>query len=203
MSNAKQYPFSVSPVDGWRLRVGYAREIPGLGSELSLGKLFADARSYVRLPGGSALALRGGYGTTFGEPAFPRTFAVGGFPDGALHDIVRTNVAVLRGYPDDAFTGRSYVVANAELRLGFGRVQRGYRSLPVFLRHMHTTLFFDVGNAWNATFRASDLKTAVGGALGADVNLAHVLPLTAVVGVGHGFAAEGETRAYFRLGLAF
>ena len=68
---------------------------------------------------------------------------------------------------------------------------------------MHATLFFDAGNAWNGDFRASELKTAVGGVLGADWNVAHALPLTAVVGVGHGFAAAGETRAYFRLGLAF
>jgi hypothetical protein len=39
--------------------------------------------------------------------------------------------------------------------------------------------------------------------LGADVNLGHGLPLTATVGLAHGLAEKGETKAYFRLGLAF
>jgi hypothetical protein len=48
-----------------------------------------------------------------------------------------------------------------------------------------------------------DVKTGAGAALGADLVLGHGLPLTAVVGVARGFAERGETRAYFRVGLAF
>jgi len=40
-------------------------------------------------------------------------------------------------------------------------------------------------------------------ALGADLTLGHALPLTLSVGLARGFAARGETRAYFRAGLAF
>ena len=38
---------------------------------------------------------------------------------------------------------------------------------------------------------------------GADLTVGHALPLTVSVGVARGFAERGETRAYFRTGLAF
>ena len=75
--------------------------------------------------------------------------------------------------------------------------------LPVFVRHLHGTLFADAGNAWSGDFRVRDVKTAAGGALGADVVVGHALPLTFTLGLARGFADKGETRAYFRTGLAF
>src|SRR5207245_8163105 len=105
----------------------------------SLGKAVADARVYARLLGDDALALHVAGGLTVGRPSFIRSFAVGGFPDGTLFDVVRTNHAVLRGYRDGAFTGRRFVAANAEYRFPPAHPQHGYRSLPLFVRHLHGT----------------------------------------------------------------
>ena len=153
------------------------------------------------------LALRVGAGTTFGRPAFRRSYAVGGFADGSLFDVVRTNHSVLRGYPQDGgalrerFTGRSFVNANVEYRFPLGHPQRGWRSLPVFVRHLHGTLFLDTAHAWSGAFRFRDVKTGAGVALGTDVWIGHALPLTGVIGLARGFDEGGETRAYFRVGL--
>src|SRR6185503_3761770 len=104
LSTARGFPFSISPVEGYRVRVAYVKEAPGLGSEVSLGKMVVDGRAYTRLLGQSdALALHLAGGLTLGSPGFQRSFAVGGFADGALFDVVGTNHSVLRGYPDDAF----------------------------------------------------------------------------------------------------
>jgi hypothetical protein len=204
IGTAKIFPYSISPVEGYRLRVAYVKEAPGLGSEVSLSKVLADGRVYSRLfRDNDALALHLAGGFTLGTPAFQRSFAVGGFPDGALFDVVGTNHSVLRGYPDDAFVGRRFLGANAEYRFPLAHPQRGYRLLPVFVRHLHGTVFADAANAWNETFRWGDLKPAAGAALGADLTLGHALPLTFTVGVARGFADGGETRAYFRAGLAF
>ena len=203
LQSAKRYPFSISPTDGGRFRVAYIQEARALGSDVSLGKLSADARAYVRLGSNGVLALRIGGGASFGGNDFRRSFAVGGFPDGALSDVVRSNLTVLRGYPDNAFSGRSYASGNAELRLPLGHPQGGIRSLPLFLRHLHLAAFVDAGDAWSGRWRVSALKTAAGAALGADLNLAHAVPFTFSVGVAHGFAERGETRAYFRTGLSF
>jgi outer membrane translocation and assembly module TamA len=210
MSTLKQYPYSISPIDGYSLQLAVLKEDPALGSDVSLAKATADARAYVRVFGESdTLALRAGGGTTFGRPSFRRSYSVGGFPDGSLLDVIGTNPAVLRGYPQNGgadpagFSGRNFVAANLEYRFPLGHPQRGWRWLPVFLRHLHGAVFADAGHAWTDGFRLDDVKTGAGVALGADTSLGHVLPFTGVLGLARGFAAGGETKVYFRVGLAF
>lgn len=204
LSSVRQFPYSISPVDGWRLRLAALREDPALGSSVRLTKLLADARVYLRGFGASdALALRLGGGTTIGRPTFRQSYAVGGFPDATLVDVVRTNQTVLRGYPDNAFTGRRFAHANAEYRLALAHPQRGWRTLPVFVRHLHASVFADAAHAWLGRFRVQDVKASIGAALGSDVFLGQGLPVTATVGTARGLSTRGETQAYFRLGLAF
>jgi hypothetical protein len=204
LNTARVYPASASPLEGGRLRLAWLREAEWLGSDLSLDKVTGDGRVYARLFGPrDVLALRVQAGTTFGEPDFDQSFAVGGYPDSRLFDLVRTNLAVLRGYPDDAFTGRRFVAANAEYRFPLFSPQRGWRSLPLFLRHLRGTVFVDVANAFNGDLRLADLKTAAGVSLGFDTAVGFTLPFTAEVTVARGFDELGETRAYFRLGFAF
>jgi Tol biopolymer transport system component len=203
-SSAHAYPMSISPSEGSRMRVSWLHEAEGLGSDVTLDKLTADARLYQRIFGArDVLALRLGGGTTWGEPGFERSFAVGGYPDASLFDIVRTNEALLRGYPDNAFTGRRYATFNAEYRFPLFSPQRGYRSVPLFLRHLRASVLFDAANAWSSSFEASDLKTALGASLGVDSAIGYTLPLRAEVSVAHGFQERGDTRYYLRFGLAF
>ena len=204
IASPKSYPYSISPVDGGRLRLAWLHEAKALGSDLSLDKLTADARLYQRVFGErDVLALRAGGGTTYGEEQFERSFAVGGYPDGSLFDIVRTNNAVLRGYPENAFTGRRYAVFNAEYRFPLFDPQRGWRSFPLFLRHFSGSVFFDAANAWSGEFRAGDVKTAAGASIALDSAIGYALPLTAEVTLAHGFDEQGDTKVYFRFGLAF
>jgi hypothetical protein len=203
LSTAQRHPYSISAVDGHRLRAAVLKEDPAFGSSVSIYKLTLDGRKYVRLDGNQVLALRLGGGATLGRSVFRRSFAVGGFPDGSLFDVVRTNHAVLRGYPDDAFLGRAFSVANVEYRFPFGHPQRGYRTLPFFLRHVHGSVFADAAHAWSGQFRMRDVKVGVGAAVGVDFTVGHALPLTATFGVAQGLADAGETQAYFRAGLSF
>jgi outer membrane translocation and assembly module TamA len=204
LSSARQFPYSISPVEGFRLRLAYAREDPALGSDVSLGKGTGDVRFYTRVFGkNDALAVRAGGGATFGLSDFTQSFAIGGFPDASLLDLVRTNPVVLRGYPDNAFRGRSLAYGNLEYRVPLAHPQRGFRSYPVFLRHLHASAFFDAGQVWNDSFEWSNFKKSAGGALGADWIVFHRLPLTTLLGVGYGFDAGGETQVYFRTGLSF
>jgi hypothetical protein len=204
LASPRTYPYSISPIDGGRLRFAWLHEAKALGSEFSLDKVTADGRLYQRLFGErDVLALRGGGGTTFGAETFERSFAVGGYPDGSIFDIVRTNNAVLRGYPENAFTGRRYAVFNAEYRFPLLDPQRGWRSFPLFLRHFSASVFFDAANAWTEEFRAADVKTAAGGSIALDSAIGFALPLTAEVTLAHGFDEQGDTKVYFRFGLAF
>jgi hypothetical protein len=204
LASVRRYPYSVAPVEGWRLRLGWLGEDPAFGSDVTLNKVTADARAHFRVLGEEdGLALRVGGGATIGRPSFERSYAVGGFPDGGSFDVVSPNFAVLRGYADDAFRGRNFLGANAEWRFPLAHPQRGWRSLPAFARHLHGELFVDAASAWSGRFRIRDVKTGVGVALGADFVFGHALPVTLTAGVARGLAAEGETRAYFRTGLSF
>ena len=203
-NSSRRYPYSVSPVDGARLRVGYVQEDPAFGSDVALGKLALDFRAYPRgLGENHVLAVLLSGGTTFGRPGFLRSYEVGGFPDGSLLDIVQTNMAVLRGYEDGAFSGRRFVSGSLEYRLPLGHPQRGLWSLPGFVRHLHAAAFVDAASAWSGTFDVDDVKASAGAVLGADLVVFHAIPLTITGGVAQGFATEGETRFYFRTGLSF
>ena len=204
LSSVQQYAQSISPVDGARLRLAWLRESRAFGSDVQLSKLTADARGYFRVFGDrDVLALRAGGGMTLGQPGFTRSFAVGGYPDSSLFDLVRANVALLRGYPDDAFVGRSFVLANVEYRFPLGSPQRGWRTLPVFLRHLRGSVFFDAADAWSGDLRPRDVRTAAGAGLGLDSYLANRLPFTGEVVAAYGFNAGGDTKVYFRIGLSF
>lgn len=204
LNTARTYPWSISPTDGGRLRLAWLREAEALGSDVSLDKLTGDGRAYMRVFGKrDVLALRAQGGTTYGEEEFQRSFSVGGYPDSSIFDLVRTNLAVLRGYPDNAFTGRRFVAANLEYRFPLFSPQRGWRSLPLFLRHLRGTLFVDTANAFTGEFRVDDLKTAAGASLGFDTAVGYAVPFTAEFTVARGFDELGDTRFYFRLGLAF
>ena len=126
---------------------GWAATCPSIGSP-STGRL------YTRVFGQrDVLALWAQGGATRGAEDFDGSFAVGGYPDSSLFDLTRTNLAVLRGYPDNAFTGRSFLAANAEYRFPLYSPQRGWRSMPLFLRHLRGTVFLDVANAWTGDLR--------------------------------------------------
>jgi Tol biopolymer transport system component len=202
--DVQEFPYSISPSQGQRIRVSALREDPRLGSDLALVKTVVDVRAYQRVLGETdVLAFKAGAGTTFGRPQFQRSFAAGGFPDGSVFDLVRTNYALLRGYPDDVFTGRRFATANVEYRFPLAHPQHGFWSLPFFLRHLHGAVFADAADAWNDTFHPRDLKTAAGASVGADMFLGHAIPVTSVLGIAHGFGLLGDTRAYMRVGLAF
>ena len=202
LSSARSYPYSISPVDGGRLSVAWLLASTALGSDDRFDKLTLDGRYYRRLLGSrDVLALHLGLGTSFGQPRY-LPYSVGGYPDSALFD-AGANLAVLRGYPSDAFAGRRFASANVEYRFPLFSPQRGWRSLPVFLRHLRGTVFADAANAWSGEFRVADLKTAVGASLGLDTALGYTLPSTAEIAVAHGFDQRGDTRFYLRFGLAF
>ncbi|MGE0455608.1 MAG: BamA/TamA family outer membrane protein [Vicinamibacteria bacterium] len=204
LDTARRWPFSISPIDGARLRLGVLLEDPALGSELSLTKLTGDARGYLRLSGrGDVLALRAAGGATLGEPGFRRSYSLGGFGGSSLDEVALANRGVLRGFPDDTFRGRQFANASAELRLPLLHPQRGYRSAPVFLRHLHAAVFVDAGSAWSESFEWGEVRTGFGVALGLDANVSHALPLTVTLGVAQGSGPSGDTRVYFRAGLSY
>jgi Tol biopolymer transport system component len=202
--DVRSFADSISPARGQTLTLTAVKEATALGSQVALVKLLANLRAFQRGFGkNDVLAVQMAAGTTIGGQAFQRTFAVGGFPGGSLFDIARTNQTVLRGYPDDIYTGRRMLCGNLEYRFPIAHPQRGIWSAPIFLRHVHAAVFTDAGGAFNDSLHLSDLHASAGGAFGVDLFVGHAIPLTTTVGVAHGFDREGSILGYFRMGLSF
>ena len=201
--SAKQYPFNVSPIEGSQLRVGLLQEASWLGSDVHVLKPSVDARTYLRLSGTQALALRLGGATTIGQSSLRQVYGLGGFPNGSAWDVTNARPGLLRGYPDDAFVGRHALYANVEYRFPLVHLQRGLWSMPAFVRRLHGSVFVDAGSAWTGHFALGQVKTAAGVAIGTDAFVSHVLPLTAMLGAARGLSAKGDTRWYLQFGLPF
>jgi hypothetical protein len=60
--------------------------------------------------------------------------------------------------------------------------QRGIGTLPVMLRSIHGAVFVDVGHAWDASFRAADVRRSFGAEISADTVMGYSLPLTLTAG---------------------
>jgi hypothetical protein len=117
--------------------------------------------------------------------------------------VIGTGHSVLRGWDEGVAHGRRFAHANAELRFPLFHPQRGWRTLPLFVRHLHGAVFADAAHAWSGRFELRDVRASIGAAAGADVVAFHGLPLTATLGVAQPLRRGDGASAYVRLGLAF
>ena len=207
LDSTKAYPRSISPQEGVRLRVAATRELRALGSDLDFGKLIADARAYVAI-GPTVVASRLGLGWTFGPHAPANAFAVGGLPSPALLDPVGDEPALLRGYrkpvaAEASRFGRRVVFANLDWRIPLAHPERGVGALPFFLRRLHLSLALDGAVVSRAGLALHTARVGASIGLGADVFLAHRIPLTIEGGVGRGLTRDGLSVPWVSIGLPF
>jgi hypothetical protein len=58
------------------------------------------------------------------------------------------------------------------------RVDRGYGTLPFFVRSLHAAAFVDAGQAWTGRVRWQDARVSAGVEVSADTVLGFALPVT-------------------------
>ena len=167
-----------------------------------------DMRAFRRVIGRhGVLAVRLAGAASWGDASARRRFsAAGSGPSEPSFDFGRDTIGLLRGFRSEDIVGPHAAVFNADLRLPLLRVQRGPGLWPIFVRSIHSAAFVDFGHAWNATFRAADIRRAIGGELSSDVVLIHYLPLTITGGASwtHDPVAGRDRAAVFaRVGYAY
>lgn len=160
-SSARGYALSVGPQEGVSLSASaeahrYLSTPEGEASPTGYLRLVGRGRGYqaLALPGFArhVLALRADVGADRG-PRSPG-FAVGGASGGAAPLPVELEVLggglsfPVRGYPEGAQRGDRALTASAEYRFPLALVDRGFRTLPLFLGRLWGDLFADVGGAW-------------------------------------------------------
>jgi hypothetical protein len=202
------FGYSISPEEGFAVEAAAETSRTMLGSDADAGAAVFDARAYRRVLGRqTVLAGRIAAAAGWGRPAARRTFAAGGSgPSQPAFDFGRDTVALLRGFAPEDIVGSRAAIANLDLRFPLIRLQRGAGSWPFFLRTIHAAAFVDAGHAWDAAFRAADLRTSIGGELSLDFVLLHYVPLTLVSGAAwtrDPVAGRSRAAVFGRIGHAF
>lgn len=213
-SNAESTSYAISKERGFELSVGvdYAGRV--LGSETTLTSFSASATGYLQMPWLRhhvlAVALSGGTG----HGTYPRRglFAIGGYVNAPLIDSFRNNLRQsafrLRGYEPQQFYGNDFNLLNLEYRAPLWYADRGISTLPVFLRSLAGTLFFDYGAAYNELDLKDPLAQfhgSVGAELWLDLYVGYYIYGNLRVGLAKGLDSEAPkgVQTYTVLSSAF
>jgi hypothetical protein len=209
LNSSRLYGYSISPEDGIRSTATIERVTPALGADGSATSATVDARAY--LPGGplhSVVAVRLASGVSTGDPAARRVFSLGGSTTlTSPFDFGYREIGMMRGIPIDSRVGAAVAVANLDYRFPLARIERGFRTWPIFLNSLHGAVFADVGAAGATLGSMGSPLFSTGVEIASDVTLGYSQPLTVALGAAwaHDARAEHPNRlaVFLRLGRAF
>lgn len=177
-------------------------------------QLTSELREYLVMPfaPNHVLAMRAAGGITVGATDYLGYYQLGGsFGDGATY-VTPDEFRMLRGYPIAADNGDRYWLGGVEYRFPVVRFDRGWGTIPLFLRYLSANAFVDAGNAfsevedWTEAFTrpligvGAELRLAifVGWSTGLTGRLGYAVGLTE-----EGFAYNEPGALYFQLGGSF
>lgn len=197
-TSTHEYAYSFGPEDGRKLEFGVERYDKTLGSDLEYTRYTADWREYLDLPGRHQVLLaRAFYGTSTGSGPPQGVFELGGDPLGEITTTLDDAYLSLRGYPLNVLRGRKAAVGTLEYRFPIVNLERGADTGPFFFRRLHGALFVEAGEAWDGSYRSSDLRRAVGAELRMNILFSYYLPVTLRLVAAKGLDDDGEKQFYF------
>jgi hypothetical protein len=94
----------------------------------------------------------------------------------------RRTLGLLRGFDTDTMTGSAIAVANLDYRFPLLRLERGFRTWPLFLRQLHGAVFTDIGAAGPALDSLPAPAVSVGAEIASDLTLGYSWGVTLVAG---------------------
>jgi hypothetical protein len=198
-SNAQSTVYAVSAEKGFSIGLGLDEANAAFGSESTLTAFGGVLTAYQLLPWGQhhvlALGLSGG--TSLGDYSKRGLYSTGGFVDASLYDeynsVVRQSAFVLRGYQPGQFVGTTFNLLNAEYRFPLLYADRGLSTLPIFLRTLSGTIFFDYGGAYDKIDPARPFQMfhgSVGGELWVDAVTGYFIESNLRLGLARGLDGQ-------------
>jgi hypothetical protein len=224
-SQARSFPYSVSPEHGAALGAAVRWFSKDLGGDYDEVLVKVDGRLYVNNPlfDNHVLALRATTSLSLG-PEYGQRFLLGGYEGASLLTVQTEDIYPLRGfalnlsrYP--AKTGLA--AAYAEYRFPLWQIERGLWTTPIFFERLHAGIFADAGATYGdgtedgpaevlerAQHRLQGGRVGVGAELRLSIVLGWFAPLTLTMGVGFPVVDRGlwnddagrEAFPYFTLG---
>lgn len=209
LDSARRFGYSISQEEGASLGVGTEQVRRAFGADGDAQAWTLQGRAFRRLGGGhTVLAVRAGAAFSSGDRPVRRVFFLGGAaPSRPVVDLGSEAVEMLRGVEEEAYAGTRVLAGSLECRIPLARIERGWRTAPVFLRAVHAAVFADAGHAWDSGLTWADFKTSVGAEVSLDTVIGFGLPVTVTGGIA--WARDGasgrrlDPRPYLRIGKAF
>jgi hypothetical protein len=151
------------------------------------------------------LGVRAAAARSWGDDAVRRVFSASGSgpqPGGFSFD--SDAIGLIRGVESSDLAGERAFVVNLDYRLPLFRPERGFGTVPVFLRTVHAAVFADIGHAWDDEFRRGDVSHSIGAELSLDAVVGFALPLTFTGGAAWRSLPDRSGAVVFgRIGRAF
>jgi hypothetical protein len=213
-SNAESTTYAISSERGFQLSLGADYAGRAIGSETTLVSVSATATAYLLMPWARHQVLAVGLSGGSGGGTYPRRglFSVGGYAHVPLLDAFRSNLRQsgfrLRGYAPGQFAGNDFNLLNVEYRTPFWYADRGVSTLPLFLRSLSGSAFFDYGAAYDRLDLKDPLAAfhaGVGAEVWADLYVGYVIYANLRLGFAKGLDAQAPSgvQVYTVLSSAF
>ncbi len=205
-SNVRSTTFGLGPQTGFDLAASLRLDDPALGATYHNFTMSYTFDAYQKLWGETPTLYARLVGSIrVGDIIGPNGFGLGGIPaqDVAMAIVNSTRASAtgyLRGYASRTIAGNQFHLLNLEYRTEVWRIEHGLQTLPIYIRRLTFAGLSDTGTAFNTAFdAATNLKTAIGGALRLDAFFGYFVPGTFELGVAKGLMGGGITQTWLLL----
>lgn len=200
-NSAQRYYDSISPADGFKAGVSYAREVSFLGSDYEINTMTLEYKHYLGLSRPNVLAFRLVAVNSWGEAG--RVFSMGGSESYTGFSLAGHSVfELMRGYPSGYFAGTGGYLFNLEYRLLLWNIERALL-INSSIERIDLTFFTDIGQVWlNDKWKTWEPSISLGAELSVTVYVGDFL-FTLTGGAAVGQNPSHTAVFYFRLGRSF
>jgi hypothetical protein len=205
-SDSRGFNWTLGPQEGKSFTASVGLDHPSLGSDFHALNLSYRWNGFYKLPWGetSVLALRLAGGLTTTDRRRSGVFVLGGVPDQDIPRAIREQLrsggtGYLRGYEPRSVFGRQFHLLNTEYRQILFHVERGFGTLPLYVRRVHLAGLFDAGDAFDDGLDLGDFKASVGGSLRFDLVFGYSAPGTVDIGYARGLTDDGTDELWLLL----
>lgn len=190
VSNAKKYPYSISPTHGASFNIKYQNALNKNEINGSLNKLEFSLNVYLPLPlKHNVFAVKSAYGYSWGSSNYRSAYFIGGKEGDS-------DLLELRGYKTNSILASKAFLSNIEYHFPIVNIERGKGNIPVFIQKIHSAIFIDYAKA--RTFENKWLnKKSYGAEISIDLTLAYSLDTTFSIGYAKGINENGINQFYF------
>ncbi len=184
---------SISYENGIYFNTYFERDLHALGSDKDLSQSYSTIKGYI--PGfgeNHVLYVKGIYSVVAGASKDSSMFSVGGIQP--FYEATTYSGVPVRGYPSGWLTGTQAYAGTLEYRYPAGIIDRGIKTLPLYLDKVSLFPFFDIGSNTKTTITSTGIE------LNLDTYIGYLFPFRFTIGYVYAYNIYPASSFYFLLG---